>query len=266
MQAAGISVSIDDFGTGYSSLSYLSRLPVDKIKIDRSFVGGLGNGAHNDTSIVEAMMALARALNLDVVAEGVETTAQFTLLCELGCGYGQGFLWSEPLAAAEAQAWVLARRASPVVSGIDTAVSDRAPGATRTAPDFGAAIVEIARGTGRRRRGVIDPCDVLRFDSLEIGLTAGRVWIAGRDIELTAREFELLSFLARHAGVTFTRDDLLREVWQSSSAWQNPATVTEHIHRLRTRIELDPSRPRLICTVRGSGYCFGPPLSAGVAC
>ena len=76
---------------------------------------------------------------------------------------------------------------------------------------------------------------------------------------------ELLAFLAQRAGETFSRDDLLHEVWHSSSTWQNPTTVTEHIHRLRGRIEPDPSRPRLICTVRGSGYCFGPPNKHRVA-
>jgi diguanylate cyclase (GGDEF)-like protein len=259
IQRVGISVSIDDFGTGYSSLSYLSRLPVDALKIDRSFVGGLGNGARNDTSIVHAMMALARSLHLDVVAEGVETAGQLVILRELGCGYGQGFLWSRPLDATAARAWLIDHAAVLAVSdGVDP--GGPAPDSD-TDPDVGEAIMEIARDTGKRRRGAVDSCDVLRFDSLEIGLTAGRVWIAGRDLELTAREFELLSFLAQHAGETFTRDDLLREVWQSSSAWQNPATVTEHIRRLRTRIEPDPARPRLICTVRGRGYCFGPPRS-----
>ena len=131
--------------------------------------------------------------------------------------------------------------------------------------DVGAAIIEIAELSGRRRRGATEMTNVLRFDSLEIGLSAGRAWIAGRDVELTTKEFELLAFLAQHAGETFSRSDLLHEVWHSSAAWQNPTTVTEHIHRLRGRIEPDPSRPRLICTVRGSGYCFGPPNTASVA-
>ena len=77
LQSFGFSVSIDDFGTGYSSLSYLSRLPIDTVKIDRSFVAGLGAGATgHDPSIVRAMLALANALDLDVVAEGVELTSQ----------------------------------------------------------------------------------------------------------------------------------------------------------------------------------------------
>ena len=141
----------------------------------------------------------------------------------------------------------------------------RIAGPDTTPIDVGAAIIEIAALSGRRRRGAIEMTNVLRFDSLEIGLSAGRAWIAGRDVELTTKEFELLAFLAQHAGETFSRSDLLHAVWHSSAAWQNPTTVTEHIHRLRGRIEPDPSRPRLICTVRGSGYCFGPPNKDRVA-
>lgn len=84
----------------------------------------------------------------------------------------------------------------------------------------------------------------------------------GRDLDLTVKEFDLLAFLTEHPGQVFSRTELLQEVWQSSPEWQNPATVTEHIHRLRSRIEPDPNRPRLICTVRGRGYCFGSEVVA----
>jgi diguanylate cyclase (GGDEF)-like protein/PAS domain S-box-containing protein len=269
LQSFGFSVSIDDFGTGYSSLSYLSRLPIDTVKIDRSFVAGLGAGATgHDPSIVRAMIALANVLDLDVVAEGVELTSQLDFLTELGCTYAQGFLWSKSLRAPDALQWMIGRAAKRGSIDSDEPVRhDASPGTIAdTAPiDVGAAIIEIAALSGRRRRGAIEMTNVLRFDSLEIGLSAGRAWIAGRDVELTTKEFELLAFLAQHAGETFSRNDLLHEVWQSSSTWQNPTTVTEHIHRLRGRIEPDPGRPRLICTVRGSGYCFGPPNKDRVA-
>jgi diguanylate cyclase (GGDEF)-like protein len=118
LKALGVRVSIDDFGTGYSSLSYLSRLPIDTIKIDRSFLRDLGGDGH-DRSIVRAVTALADALQLGVVAEGVELPDQVGILRELGCTYGQGFLWSRPLRPADAVAWMVAmdeRTVAPMCS------------------------------------------------------------------------------------------------------------------------------------------------------
>jgi len=93
IRALGVHLALDDFGTGYSSLAFLRELPVDSIKIDRSFVTGLGSNSR-DTSIVQGVIAMAAALGYDVVAEGVETTAQAQILRDLGCRYAQGFLWS----------------------------------------------------------------------------------------------------------------------------------------------------------------------------
>jgi EAL domain-containing protein (putative c-di-GMP-specific phosphodiesterase class I) len=90
----GVRLSIDDFGTGYSSLTYLKRFPVDELKVDRSFVDGLGSDAE-DTAIVAAVVNLAHTLDLRVVAEGVETEAQSRLLRELGCDAAQGH-WFGP--------------------------------------------------------------------------------------------------------------------------------------------------------------------------
>ena len=92
----GVRLAIDDFGTGYSSLSYLHRFPVDVLKIDRSFVDGLGQESE-DTVIVRAVVGLARALRLEVVAEGVETAEQAEALRALGCELAQGYLFSRPL-------------------------------------------------------------------------------------------------------------------------------------------------------------------------
>src|SRR5712692_3151611 len=96
LKAIGIRVAIDDFGTGYSSLSYLKRLPVDTLKIDASFVSGLGQDTQ-DTAIVDSVVALARTLQLSVTGEGVETLAQARHLRRLGCDRGQGFLYARPL-------------------------------------------------------------------------------------------------------------------------------------------------------------------------
>jgi EAL domain-containing protein (putative c-di-GMP-specific phosphodiesterase class I) len=88
--------SIDDFGTGYSSLSYLKRLPADAIKIDQSFVKGLGENAE-DTAIVRMIIELAHTLGLEVIAEGVESEEQADLLKEMGCHFAQGYHFSKPL-------------------------------------------------------------------------------------------------------------------------------------------------------------------------
>lgn len=80
------------------------------------------------------------------------------------------------------------------------------------------------------------------------------VTVDGRAVDLTAKEFDLLAFLARHPRQVFTRAQLLRHVWGSASHWQSEATVTEHVHRLRRKIETDPTRPARLCTVRGVGY------------
>jgi EAL domain-containing protein (putative c-di-GMP-specific phosphodiesterase class I) len=95
LKALGIQLAIDDFGTGYSSRSYLKRFPVDTLKIDRSFVSGLGHDAH-DTAIVRSVVSLAKTLNLSVTGEGIETAAQQLQLAELGCDQGQGFLYARP--------------------------------------------------------------------------------------------------------------------------------------------------------------------------
>jgi diguanylate cyclase (GGDEF)-like protein/PAS domain S-box-containing protein len=95
LRSLGLHLSVDDFGTGYSSLTYLKRFPVETIKIDRSFVSGLGLEV-DDTSIVEAVVHLGHSLGLTVVAEGVETPLQLNGLRELGCDNGQGYLFGRP--------------------------------------------------------------------------------------------------------------------------------------------------------------------------
>jgi diguanylate cyclase (GGDEF)-like protein len=98
LKSLGIQLAIDDFGTGYSSLSYLKRFPIDTLKIDRSFVSGLGEDAQ-DTAIVRSVVDLAKTLHLSVTGEGIETVAQQEQLTELGCDNGQGYLFARPAEA-----------------------------------------------------------------------------------------------------------------------------------------------------------------------
>ena len=95
LQAEGIRTALDDFGTGYSSLSYLHSFPLRMIKIDRTFLAALGKQS-NTSAVVSAVIALARALDMAVVAEGIETEEQHRILLGLGCEFGQGYLFGRP--------------------------------------------------------------------------------------------------------------------------------------------------------------------------
>ena len=102
LRRLGVGLAIDDFGTGYSSLSYLSSLPIDSLKIDRSFVNGMRVGSKN-AEIVRAIVSLGASLGKSVFAEGIETQSQLAQLQELGCENGQGFHLSRPLSPSEVE-------------------------------------------------------------------------------------------------------------------------------------------------------------------
>ena len=104
----GVTLSIDDFGTGYSSLSYLATLPIDALKVDRSFIERMSRDGEG-SEIVKAIFKLGQALSKQVFAEGIETRQQLTLLQELGCEFGQGFLLSRPVDAARAGGFLAAK-------------------------------------------------------------------------------------------------------------------------------------------------------------
>src|SRR5207237_1014591 len=96
LKSIGVQLAVDDFGTGYSSLAYLKRFPLDTLKIDRSFVIGLGKDAES-TAIVQMIIALAKTLRLSVTAEGIETPEQAADLRAVACELGQGYLYSRPV-------------------------------------------------------------------------------------------------------------------------------------------------------------------------
>ncbi|HVM28581.1 MAG TPA: EAL domain-containing protein [Mycobacteriales bacterium] len=159
LRELGLSIAVDDFGTGYSSLTYLKRFPVTCVKIDRSFVSGLGVD-DQDAAIVSSVLSLARAIGLECVAEGVETEEQRLVLQALGCELGQGYLWSPALAADELEQWVeragtgttpvrRRRRRAPVEPAPTTSVPDDGP----TDADRSAAAAAVARILEMHGRG-----------------------------------------------------------------------------------------------------------------
>ncbi len=100
--------------------------------------------------------------------------------------------------------------------------------------------------------------DRLEYDGLIVDQRSREVTVAGEHVEFTPKEFDVLAHLARSPREVFSRADLLRDVWQSSPDWQDPATVTVHVRRIRNKIEADPENPRWITTVWGVGYRFEP--------
>jgi len=110
----------------------------------------------------------------------------------------------------------------------------------------------LRRSRGPRRHGRLE------FDDLGLDLTTREVWSCGVPVELRRREFDLLAFLCSSPRQVFTRGQLLHHVWDSEPEWQGVGTVSEHVHRLRAKVEVDPARPRHIMTVRGVGYRFVP--------
>ena len=102
LKAIGVKLAIDDFGTGYSSLSYLRELPVDVVKMDKSFVDGIAVSEQR-LALAQGIVQLARTLGLEVIAEGIESVAQRDLLISMGCRFGQGYLLAMPMAAHQAE-------------------------------------------------------------------------------------------------------------------------------------------------------------------
>ncbi|HEV2770610.1 MAG TPA: response regulator transcription factor [Solirubrobacteraceae bacterium] len=141
--------------------------------------------------------------------------------------------------------------------------ADRVAGLQQGADDYivkpfsPAELVARVTAVLRRTANAPDPKPSLRFDDLHIDIAGHRVVRDGEEIALTQREFELLVYLARHAGQVFSRDELMQRVWRYSF-YTDTATVTVHVRRLRAKLERDPSSPRWIKTAWGIGYRFQP--------
>jgi EAL domain-containing protein (putative c-di-GMP-specific phosphodiesterase class I) len=109
LKGQGVRLSVDDFGTGYSSLTYLKRFPLDALKIDRAFISDIGTGT-DGTTIPLAIIRLAHSLGLTVVAEGVETQAQYSFLKAHGCDEMQGYYFARPMPISECTQWLIEGR------------------------------------------------------------------------------------------------------------------------------------------------------------
>ena len=132
VQAMGVRLAFDDFGTGYASLNHLTRFPIWRIKIDRSFVNRITNSVE-DAAIVRSLIAMAHNLGLRVVAEGVETEAQAAFLLKESCEEAQGYLYAKPLPAAEFEIYLKGRHLALPTEGMRASEPDRSRGTAGTA-------------------------------------------------------------------------------------------------------------------------------------
>lgn len=175
----------------------------------------------------------------------------FAVVVDLSLPDGSGLEVLDVLRRAGSTAHVI------VLSG-STAEADRVEALQRGADDFVVKPFFVKVLTGRllavRRRGDPERNTSVQLDNCSIDLRARQITRDGQVIDLTPMEFDLLAYLAVRPGHVFSREQLLNAVWHSASEWQQPATVTEHMRRLRNKIELDPGRPTMLVTVRGAGY------------
>lgn len=183
LRALGVKISLDDFGTGHSSLSYLRRLPIDGLKIDQSFVHGLGVNAV-DTAIVASVVGLAHAMGCDVTAEGVETASQLDRLRNLGCDAVQGYLLARPLSPPDIEEHLAADAAGKPFTPTDL-VARRLDAAARRRR-------EITIGTAP-----VDPTPSLMRSTGQTGVSSGRDLMAQVDGDFSERQLEIMERLVR---------------------------------------------------------------------
>lgn len=216
-----------------------------------------------DAEPVRALIVRTLAIDGCRVAEATnaaEARAQLSknrpdvVVLDLGLPDGSGLDLLRKLVSISVPVVVLTSRGDEVdrVRGLELGADDY-----MVKPFFPAELAIRVRRTADRAHPTRSP--VLVSGGLEIDTDSREIRRDGRPVVLTDREFDLLLYLASTPRTVFSRDDLLRDVWQSSAEWQSSATVTEHVHRLRSKLEDDPSQPTLIVTVGKLGYRFDPP-------
>lgn len=216
-----------------------------------------------DADAVRALVVRTLAVDGCRVAEAAnaaEARAQLSketpdvVVLDLGLPDGSGLDLLRKLVSISVPVVVLTSRGEEVdrVRGLELGASEY-----MVKPFFPKELAIRVRRTADRANPARSP--VLLSGGLAIDTASREVHKDGRPVVLTDREFDLLVYLASTPRTVFSRDDLLRDVWQSSAEWQSSATVTEHIHRLRSKLEDDPGQPKLLVTVGKLGYRFDPP-------
>jgi DNA-binding response OmpR family regulator len=209
----------------------------------RRFLTTLGYEVLLVSTLLEAHAALSSTdSKIDLVVTGID----------LGESDGRAILADPVLQSIPVILYTTRTLPADVIAGLDMGADDYL---AKSAP-FSVLESRIRAVLRRTRHASTTEPPVYSFEGLCIDTGAHEVTVAGQLVDLTAKEFSLLSFLAASPHQVFSRNQILGHVWGSSDAWQSAATVTEHIHRIRSKIEGDPTSPRWIITVAGAGYKF----------
>lgn len=262
LRELGITIVVDDFGTGYSSLLYLRRLPVDVLKVDRTFVDGLGRDAQ-DTAIVSSVIELGHAFGLLVVAEGVERFEQLEAVSDLGCDIGQGYHWARPMTAEALEEWWSAfSPAPPAPAPVGLAVACAAPSAQQgdgRVPGSGEVhrfvleatravlraecteeVVGIAMALVRGLGGRTEPARAADARTLPIDLSFG----VGEPLFATAEQGSVARARIERVLPRFV-DDARHVVARLAELGMPPSGVTDHVTGLVSPRSFEHLLPRL---------------------
>lgn len=269
LRAEGVRLAIDDFGTGSSSLSWLERFPIDHLKVDGTFVSGIGN-SHVDTAVVRAVIGLASALGLSVVAEGVETAHQLDVLRGLGCAAGQGHLWGQPGSARTVSAALAAPPAAGLpaldVGGAGGAASNLGGGGRHDVLDLLVHELRTPLTVIRGFAETLAACAAEGDDALmEVGLGAICRQVEGIDAMFKT----LLDSQAIGSGtlrldcVEVSADELFPQVVaELASAAPGRRLAFERSGPAGARIAVDPGRIReVLGNLIGNAVKYSPPCS-----
>jgi two-component system phosphate regulon response regulator PhoB len=200
---------------------------------------------------------VATALNAPGALEAVRGESYDLVVLDVMIGEGDGrVVLSEMRKVHDTPVIFISGMGDPAdrIAGLRLGADDYLPKPFAPA-ELAARVATVLR---RAQRQAAAGEDVVPANDIIIDERTREVTVGGKRVELTAREFDLLAFMARSPRQVFTRGQLLQNVWVSTSEWQDEATVTEHVRRVRHKIEPDPEKPRYLTTVRGVGYRFEP--------